>query len=53
MRIRLEGSLQELEIAIEALRRSFEIGAVSKPYKNRNSDQFRVYVNAVPVPPAK
>lgn len=53
MKIRLEGSLQELEIAIGALRKSFEIGTVSRTYKNRYSDQYRVYVVAVPVPPAK
>lgn len=44
MRIRIEGELRELDAAVDQLRRLFEIVTISKPYKNRNSELFRVYI---------
>lgn len=49
MKIRLEGTLPELADAVDQLRRVFEVQSVSRPYKNRNSDLSRVYVEAEPV----
>lgn len=48
MKIRLQGSLPELDAAVELLRLGFEVQSVSKPYKNRNDDQYRVYIDAEP-----
>lgn len=44
MRIRIEGTLRELDAATEQLHQIFHIVSVSKPYKNRNSELHRVYV---------
>ena len=45
MKIRVEGLLDELDAAIEELRQSFIVRSVSRPYKNRNSDYHRVYLD--------
>lgn len=50
MKIRLEGTLQELDAAAEKLRLIFRVVSVSKPYKNRNSDLRRVYIEVEPIP---
>lgn len=50
MRIRLEGTLQEIDAAAEKLRLIFRVGSLSKPYKNRNSDLHRVYMEMEPLP---
>lgn len=44
MKIRIEGTMDELEAAIQKLREVFCVTGVSRPYKNRNSDLCRVYV---------
>lgn len=46
MKIRLEGTEPELTGAVEDLRKIFQIRSVSKLYKNRNSELYRVYVEA-------
>lgn len=51
MKIRLEGTLQEIDAAAKQLRLIFRVGSVSKPYKNRNSDLHRVYIEVEPIPP--
>ena len=48
MKIRLEGTLPELQAAEAALRLSFTVVSVSNPYKNRNSDLYRLYIDAEP-----
>lgn len=49
MKIRIEGTLQEIDAAAEKLRLIFRVGNVSKPYKNRNSDLHRVYIEVEPI----
>lgn len=44
MKIRLTGTLEELEQAVEKLKTAFEVVSASKPYANRNSTEYRVYV---------
>lgn len=46
MKIRIEGTVPELDAAVARLRREFFIQSVSRPYKNRNSELCRVYVEA-------
>ena len=46
MKIRLEGTVEEIDAAAEKLRQIFRVESVSKPYKNRNSDLHRVYIDA-------
>lgn len=45
MKVRIEGLINELDLAVEKLRHNFIIRNVSKPYKNRNSDYYRVYLD--------
>lgn len=45
LKIRITGLPDELDTAIEELRRSFTIRNISRPYKNRNSDYHRVYLD--------
>lgn len=44
MKIRLSGDLKELSVSIEKLKEVFEVENISKPYKNRNSDDYRIYI---------
>lgn len=44
MKIRLMGSAEELNIGVGNLKEAFEVISMSTPYKNRNSTEFRVYV---------
>jgi len=44
MKIRIEGTLPELEAAELQLRKAFAVRSVSKAYKNRNSELYRVYI---------
>ena len=44
MKIRLTGTMEELEQAVEKLKTAFDVVSVSAPYKNRNSMEYRVYV---------
>lgn len=53
MRIRLEGTIQQIDEAAEQLRQIFCVKKESKPYKNRNSDLYRVYITVEPVSSAK
>jgi hypothetical protein len=53
MRIRLEGTIQEIDEAAVLLRQIFCVKKESKPYKNRNSDLYRVYITVEPVSIAK
>lgn len=46
MKIRIEGTAPELDAAVARLRREFFVQSVSRPYKNRNSELSRVYVEA-------
>lgn len=46
MKIRIEGTAPELDAAVDRLRREFFIQSVSRPYRNRNSELSRVYVEA-------
>lgn len=48
MKIRLEGTLPELQAAEAALRLSFAVTNVSKPYRNRDAALYRVYIEAEP-----
>lgn len=50
MKIRLEGTLQEIDAAAKQLRLIFRVVSISKPYKNRNSDLHRVYIEVEPIP---
>lgn len=53
MKIRLEGTIQQIDEAAEQLRQIFCVKKESKPYKNRNSDLYRVYITVEPVSSAK
>ena len=44
MKIRLTGTLEELEQAVEKMKTAFEVVGISKPYANRNSAEYRIYV---------
>ena len=46
MKIRIEGTVPELDAAVDRLRREFFIQSVSEPYKNRAGELYRVYVDA-------
>lgn len=46
MKIRIEGLPSELDAAVDRLRQVFFVQSVSRPYKNRNSEKCRVYVDA-------
>lgn len=46
MKIRLEGTGPELAEAVPELRKLFRISSVSRPYKNRDNELYRVYVDA-------
>ena len=46
MKIRLEGTMDELNEAVRRVRETVFVQSVSKPYKNRNSDHYRIYVDA-------
>ena len=45
MKIRIEGKPDEVAAAVEKIKEVFQVDTVSKPYKNRNSDDIRIYVN--------
>lgn len=50
MRFRLEGTPEEVEQAVEAMREVFEVQEVSGFYPNRGQSVFgRVYVTAKPI----
>lgn len=45
MKIRLHGTLNEIEQATEKLKETFKVVAISSPYKDRGqSELYRVYV---------
>ena len=46
MEIRLQGTIPELEEAEKRIRQTFAVKTVSRPYKNRRDELFRVYVEA-------
>ena len=46
VKIRLEGTMDELNEAVRRVREAVFVQSVSKPYKNRNSDRYRIYVDA-------
>ena len=46
MKIRIMGKLEEIKAAVEDLEKVFDIISVSNPYANRNSIEYRVYVEA-------
>lgn len=46
IKIRLEGTLSEIDAAAEQLRQIFHVVSVSRPYQNRNSELCRVYIDA-------
>ena len=45
VKIRLEGKIDEIEKTVRTLGKSFSILSQSKPYKNRNSVYYRVYLD--------
>ena len=44
MKIRVEGTLRELDEATDKLRSIYHIVSKSEPYKNRNSELHRIYL---------
>jgi len=48
MRIRIEGRLDETDVAIKKIRGSFIVYNVSRPYKNRGTDYYRIYLDVEP-----
>lgn len=48
--IRLQGTGAEIDAAALELRRTFYVISQSKPYKNRHSEEFRVYLKTELLP---
>lgn len=46
MKVRVQGTMKEIDAAVEQLRQDFVVLGVSKPYKDRSSTSYRVYVDA-------
>ena len=47
MNIRVMGTADELIEATTIIKKDFEVLSISKPYRNRNDDLFRVYIDAI------
>ena len=45
LKIRLQGTEEEIKKGVESLKNIYKELDVSKPYKNRNSEYYRVYLN--------
>jgi hypothetical protein len=42
--IRLRGLLKDLDAMVETLTFNYDVIAVSKPYKDRDAETYRIYV---------
>lgn len=49
VKIRMEGERDQLAEAVDVLDENFRILSVSKPYANRNSVYYRMYIEAEPL----
>lgn len=50
--IRLQGTGAEIDAATTELRRTLHVISQSKPYRNRHSEEFQVYIKAELLPKA-
>ena len=53
VKIRIEGKIEEVEKTVRTLGKSFCILSQSKPYKNRKSVYYRVYLDMEELEQAK
>lgn len=45
LKVRLQGTAEEVQKGVEELEKYFRVLEVSRPYKNRNSEYYRVYMD--------
>lgn len=48
VKIRLQGLPEDVEKALESLKNTFVIHSISEPYKNRDGEYVRIYIDAEP-----
>lgn len=48
LKIRVEGTQEEINWLVEGLRKTYDVRSVSKFYANRSGETFRVYVEVFP-----